>query len=247
MNLLLDLGNSRLKWATSEAGDLHPGPTLVWDAPDFDAALDNQWRDVPAPQRILAANVTAGDHQQRVERALLARFGQAPQWLRSPALRAGVRNAYAQPETLGIDRFLTLLAARADGRAPCVIAGCGSALTLDALAGDGEHLGGLIAPGIRAMQQGLQAAAPGLPPATDADVVELARDTGNAVASGSWQAAAGAIERFYQHMSARLGEEPQLLLSGGDAPALARLLGSPAQAFDDAVLRGLQVWAQSTP
>lgn len=245
MNLLLDLGNSRLKWAASDAAGLHPGPALAWDASDFDVALQDQWRGLPAPQRILGASVTAGDRRQRVERALLARFDQAPEWLRSPAARAGVRNAYANPETLGIDRFLMLLAACADGHAPCVIAGCGSALTLDALAGDGRHLGGLIAPGIRAMQKGLQAVAPGLPPAAGGAVVELARDTGNAVSSGSWQAAAGAIERFHRQMTQRLGNEPGLLLSGGDAPTLVRLLGSPANLFDDAVLRGLQVWAQS--
>lgn len=244
MNLFLDLGNSRFKWASSDADALHSGPALAWNVADFDAALGESWRDLPAPQRILAANVASGDHQQLVERTLLARFGQAPQWLRSPAARAGVRNAYSNPETLGIDRFLALLAAFADGRAPCVVAGCGSALTLDALSGDGQHLGGLIAPGIRAMQHGLQAAAPGLPPATEVAVVDLARDSGNAVSSGSWQAAAGAIERFYRHMTARLGGAPQLLLSGGDAPTLLRLLGPPAQSFDDAVLRGLQVWAQ---
>lgn len=244
MNLLLDLGNTRLKWVVSDAGQLHPGAALAWHTADFDAALHAAWRDLPAPQRILAANVAPSACQQRVERALLARFGLAPQWLRSPAARAGVRNAYAQPETLGIDRFLALLAAHDGGYAPCVIAGCGSALTLDALAADGHHLGGLIVPGIRAMQHGLQWAAPGLPPAADAQVLELACDTGNAVASGSWQAAAGAIERFYRHMSARLGGQPQLLLSGGDAPPLVTLLGAPAQAFDNAVLRGLQVWAQ---
>lgn len=244
MNLLLDLGNSRLKWATTEGGALHPGPTLAWEAPDFDAALDAHWHGVPEPRHILAANVTTGLRQQRVAQALHARFRQTPTWLRSPASRAGVRNAYAQPETLGIDRFLSLLAANAAGRAPCVIVGCGSALTMDALAGDGRHLGGLIAAGIHAMRQGLQTAVPGLPVVVDGDLLELACDTGNAVFSGAWQAAAGAIERFYRHAAIHLGGQPQLLLGGGDALPLVRLLGPPAQVFDAAVLRGMQVWMQ---
>ncbi|MDN5925173.1 MAG: type III pantothenate kinase [Xanthomonadales bacterium] len=245
MNLLLDLGNSRLKWALDIDGELQLGSALDWHAPDFDAALRACWGDLPQPARLLGANVTSAARQQRIEQALASHFDQPPQWLRSPATRAGLRNAYTLPQHLGIDRFLSLLAAHAEGHAPCVIAGCGSALTLDALAPQGRHLGGLIMPGVKAMQLGLQQAVPGLPTAPGSRSVAWAINTHDAVASGPWQAAAGAIARFQHQLAAHLGSAPTLLLSGGDAPTLVEVLGSQAQRFDHAVLRGLQVWARS--
>lgn len=245
MRLLLDLGNTRLKWALQ-------GPPLGWLAQgavdwqqDMTLALELAWAGVPRPTTVIGASVVDCVREAQVASVTERLFACAPSWLRTPASACGVRNAYAEPQRLGVDRFLAMVAARADGHAPCVVAGAGTALTLDALAADGRHLGGLIAPGPQLMQQSLLAATARVRPERPGDILELADNTADALASGCWQAAAALIERFAMRMVPRLGATPTLILGGGDAARLALLLSLPAQLGRDDVLRGLAVWADT--
>ena len=150
-----------------------------------------------------------------------------------------MRNAYAQPEKLGVDRFLSLIAVHAHRKGAAVIASCGTALALDALCEDGRHLGGLIAPSPALMQQALRAGAARLRDIDDAPIVEIADDTDAAVASGTWLSAAALTERFVANVARRLGVAPRLVVTGGGADRLAALLDSPHEREPDLVLRGL--------
>ncbi|EIM00671.1 type III pantothenate kinase [Rhodanobacter denitrificans] len=246
MRLLLDLGNTRLKWAlqAQPEGWLARGAVDWQDHPA--AALASAWAGLPRPARVLAASVVDAAREAQVEAVAQRLFDCAPTWLRTPAHACGVRNAYAEPQRLGVDRFLAMVAAHADGHAPCVLAGVGTALTLDALAADGRHLGGLIAPGPALMQQSLLGATAQVRPERPGVVVELADNTADAVASGCWHAAAALVERFATRATARLGATPQLILGGGDAASLLPLLSLPARLSPDSVLRGLAVWADAS-
>src|SRR6185312_4614180 len=99
----------------------------------------------------------------------------------------------------------SVVAAHAAHRTPCVLASAGTALALDALCADGRHLGGLIAPGVRLMQQSLLDATVLVRPQRAGDILELADNTADAVTSGCWQAAAALIERFHAHALRQLG------------------------------------------
>lgn len=246
MKLLLDLGNTRLKWALAQPS------SSIWLArgavgwhEDLAAVLVSAWTALPRPPAVIAASVVDAAREAQVSAVVAGLFGGELSWLRTPASACGVRNAYAQPQRLGVDRFLTMVAAYANGQAPCVLAGVGTALTLDALAADGRHLGGLIAPGPQLMQQSLLEATVQVRPERSGDILELADNTADAVASGCWQAAAALVERFSTRMASRLGGVPVLLLDGGDAARLAPMLALPAQLSGDAVLRGLAVWANT--
>lgn len=245
MNMLLDLGNTRVKWALQSS----PGARLAQGALDWHediaAALDQAWLELPRPDRVAAASVVDPLREAQVSGSLARRFDRLPQWLRTPASACGVRNAYAEPERLGVDRFLAMVAALADGRAPCVLAGVGTALTLDALSADGQHLGGLIAPGPRLMQKSLRGATARVRPDHAGQILELADNTADAVASGCWQSTAALIERFATRMSNRLGGSASLILGGGDAARLLPLLALPALLSEDGVLRGLGIWADT--
>lgn len=245
MRLLLDLGNTRLKWAlqVQPAGWLARG-AVDWQQ-DMTTALESAWTGLPRPATVIAASVVDIAREVQVTAVSERLFACAPDWLRTPAIACGVRNAYAEPQRLGVDRFLAMVAARADGHAPCVVAGAGTALTLDALAADGLHLGGLIAPGPQLMQQSLLDATARVRPERPGEILELADNTADAVASGCWQAAAALIERFATRMAPRLGAMPTLILDGGDAERLAPLLSLPARLSQDGVLRGLAVWANT--
>jgi type III pantothenate kinase len=245
MKLLLDLGNTRLKWALWS-------PPKVWIAQgslewqeDSTDALMAAWSGLEQPSSVIAASVVDALREAQVEAVALRLFHCPPIWLRTPASACGVRNAYAEPDRLGIDRFLAMVAAKASGQAPCVLASIGTALTLDALAADGRHLGGLIAPGPQLMQRSLFDATARVRPDRPGDILELADNTADAVVSGCWHAAAALVERFATRMRPRLGPSATLILAGGGASSLLPLLSSPAVLVHDSVLRGLALWADT--
>jgi len=246
MKLLLDLGNTRLKWALCEGADWRVRGAVGWDS-DIAAALREAWRELPTPAEATGASVVDAAREATVAAVVRACWPLDTFWLRTPAEACGVRNAYDEPQRLGVDRFLAMVAAYAAGHAPCILAGVGTALTLDALAADGRHLGGLIAPGPQLMQQALVGATVRVRPERPGEVLDAAANTADAVASGCWQAAAALIERFARRMGPALGGAPALRLGGGDAAALLPLLELPAVLAEDGVLHGLAVWANAHP
>lgn len=243
MRLLLDLGNTRLKWAVQDdRGGWFAHAAVAWQD-DVPAALADAWRGIALPPAF-GASVVESAREELVARSVRACGGDVT-WLRTPAVACGVRNAYAEPARLGVDRFLAMVAARADGLGACVLAGVGTALTLDALDADGRHLGGLIAPGPQLMRQALLGATAQVRPVRAGTIHELADNTADAVRSGCWLAAAALVERFVAQVTPRLASVPTVSLSGGDAEPLAALLALPVRRTHDSVLRGLAVWAQT--
>lgn len=240
MTWLFDLGNSRLKCARlGEDGTLGEVLALDHDANRFAEALRRVLPERAA--RACVASVASPALTQGVLEVLQARFA-AVERVRVAAEFAGLRIAYAEPGKLGVDRFLALLAAQARGGA-WLVAGVGTALTIDLLDADGLHRGGRIAPSPRLMREALHRAAVQLPE-RGGQYAELAADTEDALASGCDGAALGLIERSLRHAGGLLGGPPGLLLHGGGAEALAPHLpaATPAPAL---VLEGLARWAHA--
>lgn len=241
MNLLLDLGNTRLKWTLRDGTAEHASGAVGWHD-DVAGTLAAAWAG-HSPHAVFGASVVDEAREALIAASIQHAFHLTPLWLRTPAQACGVVNAYAEPQRLGVDRFLAMVAARADGMAACVLAGVGTALTLDALAADGRHLGGLIAPGPRLMRESLLGATAKVHTDHAGRVLDAADNTTDAVASGCTLAAVALIERFVTRMAPALGGTPTLRLGGGDAALLLPLLAQPAQLVHDSVLHGLAVWA----
>jgi type III pantothenate kinase len=144
MKLLIDVGNTRLKSALWNGSRLEPLGATTHALSVDNVDLDALWTNAGEVTAIFVASVAGTSLEQRLVQSLGRQFALVPRFATSLASACGVTNAYAQPERLGIDRFLGLIALHADQPGPCVLAGCGTALTLDALAADGTHLGGLI-------------------------------------------------------------------------------------------------------
>jgi type III pantothenate kinase len=248
MKLLLDLGNTRLKWAMADANGWSARGAVAWEE-DVVHVLTRSWRECVRPDCVLGSSVVDATRESQIQTTINAVFARDVTWVRTPAEACGVRNAYPEPHRLGVDRFLAMVAAHAAGQGPCVLAGIGTALTLDALTADGQHLGGLIAPGPLLMQQSLLGATVRVQTDQSAAIRDIADNTPDAVASGCWQAVAALIERFTRYMAVQHPEKttPRLLLDGGDAATLLPLLSMPADIAADSVLRGLLVWAHSHP
>jgi type III pantothenate kinase len=247
MKLLLDLGNTRLKWALAVDDGWFARGAVAWEE-DVPAVLAQAWKALLCPDAVVGASVVDASREAQLASVIQEAFGKNTTWVRTPAEACGVRNAYAEPRRLGVDRFLAMVAAHAAGHTPCVLAGIGTALTLDALTVDGRHLGGLIAPGPLLMQQSLLGATARVRPERAGEIFDIANNTADAVASGCWQAVAALIERFARNIARQFPEgTPRLLLDCGDAAALLPLLAVPAELAADSVLRGLRVWADSHP
>jgi type III pantothenate kinase len=228
--LTIDCGNSVLKWG------LHrDGAWVRQDAAPLGAivGLDPQWRALGPVDRIVISNVAGQAVGAEIER-LVARWPVRPIHVVPKRSECGVVNGYEQPERLGADRWAALIGARSIERAPCLVVDAGTATTADILGADGTFRGGVILPGIDLMKRALAQHAAQLP-LSEGHVVPEPRRTVDAIETGCLLAQAGAIERLHA------GMEPgaRCLLSGGNAPKIARALRIEARVVDNLVLEGL--------
>ena len=241
MDLLFDLGHSRLKWAGWEQGQLQAPDSAVWRGEAPARFCERVLADLPQPRRVGIAAVARGELLHALHDAVKARWG-CPVSVPLAGARCGpVRNAYREPSRLGFDRWAGLVGAQArqPGRSAVVI-DCGSAVTVDGLRGDGQHLGGVILPGPRMMAEAFYSRT-GLPAADVELTTDVAADsTAVAVAAGAWQAVLGGIERSVRAWRKRL-PRAGIWLTGGDADAVAaaNVLPASMRQVPHLVLEGL--------
>lgn len=233
MLILIDAGNTRLKWAVWSEGAWRAGGAL----PNEDVeALASRLSAYP-PTWIGVSCVAGAAVRQGIE-CYARSQGIAPYWLTSSAELFGLGNRYVQPETLGTDRFAALFACHCKGLAPCILATAGTALTVDALGLDGVFEGGLIVPGAALMRRALAEGTAGL--AISGGVCQdFPRSTADAIETGVIDALAGAIGALRQRLEASAGRSMPVLLGGGDAAWLAPHLGGEVQVVENMVLEGL--------
>jgi len=234
--LLIDIGNTRCKWATVENGCwVAQGVVENLALLDLRVAFAN----LPQPSRILVANV-AGTAIAQTLLGLLASWQIAPEFITATAAYGGVTNNYDNPPQLGCDRWAALIAAWHQFGGACLVVNCGTATTIDALSPRGEFLGGLILPGIDLMRQSLAQSAAQLPWSTGA-VCDFPRNTADAILSGAVKATAAAIDR----QSCLLGVEVPCLLSGGAAELVQPQLTCSAILVENLVLLGLKILGEA--
>lgn len=244
MKLLLDAGNTRLKAALMAAGgQLRPLGEAAHRESGMAAALRTVLDGVELAgiDGAACANV-AGEPAGHALAAALAARGIVVDFLRASREACGVRCAYVEPARLGADRWAALLGARGLEAGACLVVDAGSALTIDALAPGGQHLGGWILPGLGMMVAALEArtgdlgvrrlASAASPPA------DFPEDTAPAMEGGALIAVCGAVQVARARLESRCRVPARLLLAGGDAARLATELDG-GELRPDLVLRGL--------
>lgn len=242
MNLLVDFGNTRLKWALWRDGKRLMGGVFAHRDTTLESALGANWRSLEKPSDIFVASVVSPEMERELEEVVQQHFGKAPNFVRTPATALGVSNAYAQPSKLGVDRFLGMCALHAAAPRAQILVSCGTALTLDALSKEGQHLGGLIAPSPSVMRRALNVATARVGE-MNGSLVEIADNTIDAAYSGCILSAVALIERFQRQVSEQLGEDVALIADGGGVEEWFHLVPS-AERGRDLVLRGLALFAK---
>ena len=274
MTLLVDIGNSAIKW-TQLAADgtldavqrqLHRG--VAGTA----AQLMDRWRGhVASDAVVIACNVAGPEVVAAVEEAVRTLRLQPVRWLLAQRSFSGsiagpiaLINGYRNPEQLGADRWHCMLGACATSnaeRAPSsfVVVNAGTATTVDCVDANaedgsgarfsGKFVGGVIAPGVRLMLDSLARHTAGLPSAVG-DISNKADDlpdnTDAAIMAGVLDAQAGLVHQIWHRFAARLHAKPRLILTGGHAQALVARMPIAAQIEDNLVLRGLALRAWSS-
>lgn len=244
MILLVDVGNTRVKWAAMRDGRL----SEVRHAAHADLSVESlveEWSQ-GAPGRIWVSSV----HNARFNDALAGAVGEilsVPlRFLEVPARGAGVTVAYEEPARLGVDRFAAMVGARRHTERPCVVVDCGTAVTVDVVDELGVHRGGLILPGPSLMRRSLVTGTAGVLETGDcSEALLFARDTGTAIAAGSMRTVAAAIDRISDEMAEDLSGTVERFLTGGEAPAVIPLLKADYAHRPALVLEGLGAMAES--
>jgi len=240
MILLADIGNTRIKLATAHGSDVQALATLVHADRDPDAEISAVLAQSGRPESVWISEVARASVGDRLASAVRSRYGNLP--IRRPRSRAqwlGVRNAYAEPARLGVDRMLAMIAARALERGAALVVGAGTALTMDALSEDGTHLGGSIVPGPELMQRAVVARTARIEQRVAGRVAAFGSSTEDGLASGAWGAAAGLVERGWRALRDHPGGAFTVWMTGGDADHLAGMLPFPVRLEPRLVLIGL--------
>jgi type III pantothenate kinase len=236
--LLLDLGNSRWKFALSQGVEI--GPVQVGAYSELAALQAAVQIHADQLETILLASVADKQTTDAVTAALHLVCPLPVRRILSTDRMPNLTAGYLKPEQLGVDRLLAMVAARARTRRPlCVV-------DVDFVDAGGLHLGGFILPGYRLFRECLLANT-AIPRDEKVDEAALlGRDTPTAVALGARYSVAALVERFSTGSAALFpGEEVQVFVGGGDAGAISGLLPGPCIRIDDLVLRGLAVVAEA--
>ncbi len=248
MTLLIDIGNTRIKWAMLEDGALVQQHALAHAALNEDA-LDAAFATLARPQRLLVSNV-AGERVANVLRNVArARWQLEPMFAESTRQAAGVRNAYPDVWRLGVDRWVSVVGAFSMYRRAVCVLGIGTAATIDGVDASGQHLGGLIVPGPDLMVSSLLEKTNGIAQRAAAGSIDqgmFANNTLGAIHQGSLHAVAALVERAVAAMEAQLKEQPQLVVTGGRAADIGALIAQPHEVVPDLVLRGLAILADAS-
>ena len=237
MNLLVDIGNTRLKWAILQNGELVTGRALV-NRQITRHELIEAWKLQMSPECLAIACVSSTSLLELVL-SVAVELWPMIEIIRakSQAYAFDVHNAYQQPEKLGVDRWLALVATRKHYQLPACIVDCGTAITVDLIDADGKHQGGLISPGLTLMKKSLAEGTEALQFYETNYAFGPANFTEAAIYSGTLAAAAGLIEHVLTTQSSVM----QLILTGGDAEIIAKQLGIKPVIDTDLVLRGLAI------
>lgn len=243
MTLLIDAGITFLKWARLEGEAVGASQTVVHHGVE-----PSEWQRalaavVPPPRRVLVANVAGQQFAQRLSDCVRATWGVEAEFPVASRSAYGLTNAHAEPHSLGIDRWLGMVAAWHSARVPLLCVSVGTAFTIDLIDAAGAHRGGCIMPGARLMRESLHAQTSGVAAAAllDLPVVDgsFAINTAGAVQQGARLALAAFTDRAAVALETAATRPARVFLTGGAAPQVAALMNHPVEQVPDLVLRGL--------
>lgn len=250
-DVVVDIGNTRIKWGRCVGGQVTEMASLAGDRPDEWNSQLLKW-GLGSPLSWAVASVqpewqqgfshwaeSRGDHIGTITHA-----------------HVPVPTDVTERERVGIDRLLNALAAlvRVPEGWPLIVIGVGTAMTVDFVDPTGTFRGGAILPGPWMMAHALHEFTAKLPliepPSFDPDR-PIGRNTREAIELGIQSAVFGAADTLVWNMSQLTELKPVLFITGGGSDLL-RGVGFTADlegaVFDPLLtLDGVRLAAESVP
>jgi len=242
--LLLDVGNTRVKWGIAEDGEVHRTGSVTQEKIRENGLAVLITRLPRAVDTAYASNVAGPTFATRLAGVVGAHCGCDLHFAKTERSAFGISNSYKQPRRMGVDRWLAMIGAWTELQSACLVVDAGTAVTIDALDNDGCHLGGQILPGVILMAGALAqhtSAIPSTKPAvagTYEGIAMFGQNTRAAVGSGAFGAVTGAIERAIRTLRSN-AYDASLVLTGGDASRILTALDNSPLHRPNLVLHGL--------
>lgn len=245
MILLVDIGNSQIKWTTIQSKVLADSQHFSRPKTGIKAALNKAWKSLDDIEAVFVSNVAGDKIAAQLTEWIDKQWQLTPVFVQSEKRRFGVTNAYEQPETLGVDRWLAIVAGRQHARQVTCVIDCGTAITVDIVTEKGQHQGGLIVPGLSLMKKMLTDNTDALSNVTqESEFNLLATNTHSAIQAGTLYMVTATLENLINDLQQNFTDEVRFLITGGDAEELIPLMPQPLIHEPDLVLKGLAQYAR---
>jgi type III pantothenate kinase len=242
--LLMDIGNTRLKWGVLEDSAIRRTGHISRDRVREQGLVALTSKLPRHVDTVFASNVAGASFATRIAGVVGMHCNTDMHFARSESSACGVSNSYRQARRMGVDRWVAMIGAWAELESACLVVDAGTAVTIDALDQTGQHLGGQILPGVSLMAGSLAAQTSDIPniqrrAASQKRGMEMfANTTAGAVGHGALNAVVGAVERAVVVMHEN-GHDPTVILTGGDASRILKSLGEEPIHRPHLVLQGL--------
>lgn len=229
MNILIDSGNTKCKFAVYEKGYVKR-VTKAEAIQCLNYTLSVIFADVANSDELNEFLAVANELRVPVKNVVVSKQA------------FGIECAYESFETLGIDRWLSILGAeQLLANKDVIVMDAGTAITVDILSKDKKHLGGWIVPGLKLMEETIVNKAPNVFLANNTFYEPFGTSTPNALRSGCINAGVGLVQRAVDLFKTDQNEasEPTILLTGGDAELISNHLKITHVINPDLVFIGL--------
>jgi len=248
--LLFDIGNTRLKWGLLDDGVFASTGSISHETLQEKGFASLTTRLPQNVDQVVASNVAGQTFATRLSGVIGIHCGGDMHYVRSVRSAYGLTNAYTQPRQFGVDRWVAMIGARAEFKTALCVVDAGTAITIDAIDKSGQHLGGMIVPGVDLIDNGFLKNALDMQQrrrtvrAPSGDLGIFATNTQSAVYNGALSAACGAIEHAIRALRTA-GLRPKIVLTGGDASRILKQIEGKFIHRPHLVLQGLSHIVQS--
>ena len=240
--LLVDIGNTTIGMASWYEGRIHPFRQLSLEELEQEPAwLSQAWNDLPeGSERFVVTSSVSPPRYDAFARLVARHCDETDPVLIGRDIEAPIRANVPAPDKVGTDRLCSAAAAHQVARGACVVASFGTALTIDLVSDDAVFMGGAILPGMATAARALHEHTALLP-----DVVVTrpgepwGTSTVEAIRVGVFCGLVGALREITERYATRIGKWPMLILTGGDAPAIADMADFTDRVIPDLCLRGV--------
>jgi len=236
--LLIDRGNTRLKWVEAVDGVIDEDSSGRGDFSAFEITCRSA--GFMPPSRVLFSSVAGSEAANELTEFFAAEWLITAQRLQTKNRSETVINGYAEPDQLGVDRWLAIVGAVAQHGKPVVVWDLGTASTLDAVDESGRHVGGMIYPGPATMLRSLAGDTKlEVPGELRGAETGPGRSTATCIRNGVLAAQIGALNQFLRNTRIAEQIQPKLIVTGGGAAEILPLVDFPCIHDPWLVFRGM--------